>query len=113
MEKSTKYCVRCGAEFDSRAEFCSKCGVRVNSVQANSYREMKSPGIAVVLSFFIPGLGQLYNGQIGKGIVVMIVSFIFAASMILIIGFILYPLLWLWNLYDAYTTANRINQGIA
>ena len=28
-----------------------------------------SPGIAAVLSFFIPGLGQLYKGQIINGIV--------------------------------------------
>jgi len=28
----------------------------------------KNPGIATVLSFFWMGLGQLYNGQIAKGI---------------------------------------------
>jgi len=27
-----------------------------------------SPGAAVVLSFFIPGLGQLYRGRLGRGI---------------------------------------------
>lgn len=27
-----------------------------------------SPGVAAVLSFFIPGLGQLYKGQIFNGI---------------------------------------------
>ena len=29
---------------------------------------LKSPGVAGVLSFFIAGLGQIYNGQVGKGI---------------------------------------------
>ena len=28
-----------------------------------------SPGLAAVLSFFLPGLGQLYKGQIINGIV--------------------------------------------
>jgi TM2 domain-containing membrane protein YozV len=28
-----------------------------------------SPGLAAVLSFFVPGLGQLYKGQIINGIV--------------------------------------------
>lgn len=28
-----------------------------------------SPGLAAVLSFFVPGLGQLYKGQILNGIV--------------------------------------------
>jgi TM2 domain-containing membrane protein YozV len=27
-----------------------------------------SPGAAIVLSFFIPGLGQMYRGRIGRGI---------------------------------------------
>ena len=27
-----------------------------------------NPGIAAVLSFFVPGLGQIYKGQIGRGL---------------------------------------------
>ncbi len=27
-----------------------------------------NPGVALVLSFFIPGLGQMYRGRIGRGI---------------------------------------------
>lgn len=50
------------------------------------HTKTKNPGIAVVLSFFIPGLGQLYNGYIGKKIIVMIFSFIFAVSIFLLIG---------------------------
>jgi len=30
----------------------------------------KNPGVAAVLSFFFSGLGQIYNGQILKGIFV-------------------------------------------
>jgi len=32
----------------------------------------KNPGTAAVLSFFYVGLGQIYNGQIGKGILMML-----------------------------------------
>jgi TM2 domain-containing membrane protein YozV len=32
----------------------------------------KNPGVAAVLSFLWPGLGQIYNGQIGKGIGIMV-----------------------------------------
>lgn len=35
---------------------------------------MKNPGIAAVLSFFIPGLGQLYNGTFWRGIFWLIVT---------------------------------------
>jgi len=31
----------------------------------------KNPSIATILSFFYMGLGQIYNGQIGKGIVLL------------------------------------------
>lgn len=44
---------------------------------------MKSPGAAAVLSFVFNGLGQLYNGQILKGLVIIFVS---ALSMLIFIG---------------------------
>lgn len=71
---------------------------------------MKNPGIAAVLSFFIPGLGQIYNGQIMKGIIFIVLASIFGALTLVLIGYILYPLFWIYNLYDAYNTAKRINE---
>ncbi|MDY9924834.1 TM2 domain-containing protein [Methanosarcina sp.] len=70
----------------------------------------KSPGIAAVLSFFIPGLGQIYNGQIMKGIIFIILASIFGFLTVVLIGYILYPLFWIYNLYDAYNTAREINE---
>ena len=37
-------------------------------------RNMSRPGIAAVLSFFIPGLGQLYNGDIFRGLFWLIIT---------------------------------------
>jgi hypothetical protein len=34
----------------------------------------KNPGTAALLSFLLPGLGQMYNGQVGKGIGLLLVS---------------------------------------
>lgn len=45
------------------------------------------PGLAAVLSFIFNGLGQLYNGQIFKGLLIISVSSI--SILILIIGSIL------------------------
>ncbi len=36
--------------------------------------EVKSSGIAIVLSFFWTGLGQLYAGRIGRGLVMMVAT---------------------------------------
>lgn len=33
-----------------------------------------NPGIAAVLSFFFSGLGQIYNGQIKKGLILIFLS---------------------------------------
>lgn len=115
-ERKTKFCQNCGAEIDKNAEICPKCGVRVAppppSVASVQTRERKSPGLAAVLSVIFIGLGQIYNGQIGKGIGFLIIGIVFVALMIVLIGFILYPLFWIYNIYDAYKTAENMNAGI-
>lgn len=74
---------------------------------------LKNPGIAAVLSFFYMGLGQIYNGQIAKGIAFIIAYSISWLLMIIIIGFITTPIMWIYGMYDAYRSAERINQDIA
>ena len=69
----------------------------------------KSPGLAAFLSFIFVGLGQLYNGQIGKGIAVMLVYFFFWSVVLSDApgAFILIVILWVWMIYDAYSVAKR------
>ena len=108
-EKKTKFCQHCSAKISAEAEICPKCGVRVKG--ASMPTEMKSTGIAAVLSALFPGLGQIYNGQIGKAVLFIIVGFILALTIFILIGLILYPLFWIYNVYDAYNTAKKINAG--
>lgn len=110
-ERKTKFCVNCGAEIDARAEICPKCGVRV-APPPSVHVERKSEGIAAVCSFVFVGLGQIYNGQIGKGILFVIIGILLVFTMLLLIGFILYPIFWAYNIYDAYDTAKKINAGL-
>ena len=35
---------------------------------------MKNPGAAAVLSFFVPGVGQIYNGEFLRGLFWLIVT---------------------------------------
>jgi TM2 domain-containing membrane protein YozV len=72
---------------------------------------MKSAGLAAVLSLVLPGLGQIYNGQILKGIILIIIDAINGALMFVLIGFITWPITVLYAVYDAYKTAERINAG--
>jgi len=73
----------------------------------------KQPGIAAVLSFFYMGLGQIYNGQISKGIFFIIAYAVSWILMIAVIGFITTPIMWLYGMYDAYKSAEKINLEIA
>lgn len=60
----------------------------------------KSPGLAAVLSFFIPGLGQVYCGRLGRGALFFLGSFLLVP---IVIGFGI----WIWNIVDAHSLAQR------
>ena len=78
-----------------------------------STQPQKNPGVATVLSFFFMGLGQIYNGQIGKGIIFIVLYAISVALMFVIVGFITTPILWIWGLVDANKSAKKINEEMA
>ena len=68
----------------------------------NSEAASKSPGVALLLSFFISGAGQMYNGQVGKG---FLMFFGTIALWFVLLGWII----WIWAMVDAYQTAKRMN----
>lgn len=70
---------------------------------------LKNPGIAAVLSFFYTGLGQIYNGQVIKGIAFMVIHGINLLMMGILIGFITAPIFWIYGMYDAHRSAMKIN----
>jgi TM2 domain-containing membrane protein YozV len=71
---------------------------------------MANPILALIISFFLPGIGTVYAGDIIKGIVIFIVAVILGALATLfllgIVAYILYVIVWLYGMYDAYTTAS-------
>lgn len=101
MSGETVYCRDCGAEIAARAEICPECGIRQRPPEGSDDDGM-SAGIAAVASFFIPGLGQVFNGEITKG---LIIGPIFILTAITGIGLLIAIPLWIWAVYDAYTGA--------
>ena len=73
----------------------------------------KNPGLAAVLSFFYMGLGQVYNGQIGKGIAFIVAYTISIVLIFVVIGIITTPILFIYGMYDAYKSAENINRDLA
>ena len=103
MDSSTAYCPKCGVKQISPAGY--------QETYQGNIQNQKSPGLAAVLSFFIVGLGQIYNGQITKGLLLLLGAIISGVLMLILIGFIFWLIIWLYAIYDAYNTAKRINSG--
>jgi hypothetical protein len=57
-------------------------------------------GLPALLSFFIPGLGQLIKGQILKAFLIWAVGG--ALSFFLVWTIVVPFVIWAWNVYDAY-----------
>ena len=98
---SSGVCNHCGKSI------CSDCMVEIKGEMyckdclalktGQMAKEERSPAIAAILSFIIPGMGQIYNGQVGKGLLIF-----FTAWLIM-------P--WVIGIFDAYNTADKIRQG--
>jgi TM2 domain-containing membrane protein YozV len=104
------FCSRCGAQVAENSRFCDKCG---SAQPVVIVRDRKEPWFALALSFLFSGLGQIYNGQIGKGIAFIIAHAVSLALIWVLIGWITTPIIWIWGMVDAYKSAQRINTGYA
>src|SRR4051812_13556773 len=108
------FCTKCGAEVAGGNRFCHRCGgEQVHPLSPPAVLVVappaKNPGVAVVLSFFVSGLGQLYNGEIGKGIGFLIAYSVAWILTLVLIGFVIVPIIWIFGMVDAYHSAERIN----
>jgi TM2 domain-containing membrane protein YozV len=80
-------------------------------VQPGYAVQPRNPAVALLLSFFIPGLGTLVNGETGKGLAILLswlVSAIF--TVFCLVGLLAALPLWIWGMVDAYTGAQRWNR---
>jgi TM2 domain-containing membrane protein YozV len=107
------FCRDCGAVIDADAEICPGCGVRQRDPPRSSLdstledvTEGGNPFVAGALSALVPGLGQLYNRELRRGIVFLVAGLVAGFSVIFVLGIVLYPVVWLYAIYDAYTRAD-------
>ena len=112
------FCENCGAEIKAGDQFCESCGTPVAPAPVSAppppvagiaqptVKEEKNPVLAAIASFLFAGLGQVYNGSFGKGLLIFFGTLI--GSMIFLIpGLIVL----VYGIYDAYTTAKKMNEG--
>ena len=111
-----QFCESCGAQLKEGDKFCEQCGAVIaavspapvsGAVPADAVQKEKNPWISTILSFFFPGLGSIYNGDTLKGVAIYIGA---------IIGMLLFivpgVIVWIYGMYDAYTTAKKMNEGL-
>lgn len=119
------FCPTCGKPLQfENAEICPSCGVRI---QPRIPVEIRSPFLAVVLSFFFVGWGQWYNGKTGDGLkffgaffALYILAAIFTAmiptlpvaAILAILLFFIVLGIWIYGMYDAFTGSGKINNGV-
>ncbi|KAF5415194.1 MAG: hypothetical protein C5S48_06315 [Candidatus Methanogaster sp.] len=100
IESPEKFCSNCGEQIDVRAEICPHCGVRVAIPTS-----VKNPAVAVILSFFVVGLGQVYNGKYKTAILMFVLAVISAMLWSVGIGVITSLIIWIWSMSDAWNVA--------
>ncbi|MGE7944861.1 zinc ribbon domain-containing protein [Lysinibacillus xylanilyticus] len=105
--KVLNYCHNCGNELNPIQDMCTSCGIILRKPPKGT-----NPLAPALLTFLIPGVGQIINNQVGKGflclfIFIMIGVFIFDN---LIIGFIIVGLP---ILIDAYLIGKKCYEGKA
>lgn len=111
------YCRGCGRVIDADARYCPDCGTRQDagpsppgSALGDALDDLLgggNPFVAAALSAVFPGLGQIYNRELEKGLAVVVASVLAVLSATILVGFLLYPAVWVYAIYDAYKVAER------
>lgn len=65
--------------------------------------------LAVLASFFVPGLGSMINGKIAKGILILSCYLISWLLCFFVVGFILFPACWIWGMIAGARDARKWN----
>ncbi|MEE0901008.1 MAG: zinc ribbon domain-containing protein [Methanobrevibacter sp.] len=114
-----KFCHSCGFKLDGNYKFCPNCGYDLENktqVRSRAYdsvvtTEEKSVLVSVILSIIIPGLGHFYLGLSRKGAIFLLAYVVSAILILLLIGFILVLVIWIWALVDVIQSTNALNNG--
>jgi TM2 domain-containing membrane protein YozV len=109
-----KICPHCGkVSGEESPRFCSGCGARMDGSTLVGHpgypalaSHQKNTTIAGFCSSFLPGLGQVYNGETAKG---------FALFLLTLAGLVIFLIpgliVWLYAMYDAYIIAGKMSTG--
>jgi TM2 domain-containing membrane protein YozV len=103
-------CPNCGFILkEVKTGTCPKCGIKARAPENPllSLSTGRVPLFPALLSFALPGSGQLYNEEYKKSFIFFIIAIILGLSIFLLIGLLLYPAFGIYAAYDAYKGAQK------
>ncbi|QLH75114.1 MAG: zinc ribbon domain-containing protein [Methanomassiliicoccales archaeon] len=130
-------CRNCGNVFNESAKFCGFCGAQLYGPGGPWFVEKveeKEPFLAILFSFILSGLGQIYCGRIARGLVILVISLIPTVlftmlflslgdaptfddvsgwmTLMIVVGIVFF-VFWIWQILDAYRLANEWNEKVS
>lgn len=113
IKEDSDFCPNCASKLPYKKgqwprgvpHYCPDCGFRVDdNKKIDIHHETKDPKKAALLSI-IPGLGQVYNGSLIRGLIFLFGTAIGLLLLIPGIG------VWIFGIYDSYNYSKKINSG--
>ena len=118
QQANSGFCGSCGAALIGKSTTCMKCGytkTKYNPMAAGA--QYKNEGTGLILSILlglltICGIGQIYAGKVGKGIGIMIGSWVLIVVGVLTmgIGLIAYLAIFIWQIFDTKKLCREYNE---
>ena len=71
----------------------------------------KNPAVSLIVSFFLPGVGSMINGDTNRGILILALYLVSALAIIVLIGIPFAIGIWIWGMVDAYQGAQAWNRA--
>lgn len=120
QDSDTIECPACCEEIKARAKVCKHCGTEITrdrlgrakrrpaAPRRGSEGPRGNPALAAVLSFLLTGLGQLYLGEVSRGLLMLVgaIACAFLGLFFLPIG-LLCLCIWVYSIVDAVVLAQR------
>jgi len=112
------FCPKCGKEVSEEFNVCPNCG---NTLKATPTHRVtvgtKNAGLAAVLSLIIPGLGQVYSGRLGRGLIFFFLGIPCTDFIAILFFWLILPLFlplafWIWNVFDANNLCKEYNRRL-
>ena len=79
---------------------------RVRGIAVSAPSSEKSPAVALILSLFIPGAGQFYNGDSKRGALMLGGALLSLMLVAFTIGVFTGLAVWIWSMVNAYNVAS-------